>query len=112
MSKCDFCLFTEFPPVETCVGTDANFSFTVTEDCKESEVVIKNEYGCVVMTVSGIVCARTDPVYKDRVTFTGNTKQKMISFTLRTVTPADAGTYSAEILDAKIIIGCQKLIVT
>ncbi|KAL3862858.1 hypothetical protein ACJMK2_008804 [Sinanodonta woodiana] len=101
----------EVPPVETYVGTDAKFSFMVTEDYKESEVLIKNESGCVVKIVSGIMHASTNPLYKDRVALTGNMKPKMISFTLKNVTPADAGTYSAEISDAKIIIGCQKLIV-
>ncbi|KAL3860885.1 hypothetical protein ACJMK2_006981 [Sinanodonta woodiana] len=101
----------EVPPVETYVGTDAKFSFMVTEDYKESEILIKNESGCVVKIVSGIMHASTNPLYKDRVTLTGNMKPKMISFTLRNVTLEDAGTYSAEISDAKIIIGCQKLIV-
>ncbi|KAL3860938.1 hypothetical protein ACJMK2_007033 [Sinanodonta woodiana] len=101
----------EVPPVETCVGTDANFSFTVTEDCKESEVVIKNKSGRIVMTVHGKKVKSDDSLYKDRVTFTGDMKQMQISFILRNVTLEDAGIYTAVLTNPVKTIGRTKLIV-
>ncbi|KAL3860895.1 hypothetical protein ACJMK2_006991 [Sinanodonta woodiana] len=101
----------QVPTIQTSVGSYANFSFMLTEDPNTSLVNIKDRFGVIVMTAFDTVGVSKDPLYKDRVNFTGNTYQKLISFILRNVTLADAGIYTAVLIVPNRTIGSQMLIV-
>ncbi|KAL3837253.1 hypothetical protein ACJMK2_022621, partial [Sinanodonta woodiana] len=99
-------------PVQTYVGSAANFSFVVTEDLQNTTIIhIKDKTGAIVVSARGSLSVSNHPLYKDRVNFTGNTYQKQISFILRNVTLEDAGLYTVVLSDTVKTIGTQMLIV-
>ncbi|KAL3860955.1 hypothetical protein ACJMK2_007049, partial [Sinanodonta woodiana] len=83
----------------------------LTEDPNTAFVNIKYRSGVIVMTAIGTVGISKDPLYKDRVNFTGNTYHKLIAFILRNNTLSDAGIYTAVLTIPNRTIGSQMLIV-